>query len=198
VLYDRVIFEVGVLDVTVGEQGGSTFWLPPDHVTDELRERGHKPIQVGTPFSLAFGQQSERGVPARPEDTRRPAPYVFLGADGATRVMPGGVTRVALEEGADRQRVAEPGGAKDTAPRTPGSCSTARRDGDTSVAAMRWRGRRRAAEATTHDHVACHVVDQRLRRWLPSVRTRWYGSAAREVIACARGDRSARFSRRET
>jgi uncharacterized circularly permuted ATP-grasp superfamily protein len=41
-------------------------------------------------------------------------PYVFLGADGATHVMPGGVTRVALQEGALIVNASQNGGAKDT------------------------------------------------------------------------------------
>ena len=41
-------------------------------------------------------------------------PYVFLGADGDTHVMPGGVTRVALREGALIVNASQNGGAKDT------------------------------------------------------------------------------------
>ena len=41
-------------------------------------------------------------------------PYVFLGADDATHVMPGGVTRVALREGALIVNASQNGGAKDT------------------------------------------------------------------------------------
>ena len=41
-------------------------------------------------------------------------PYVFLGADDATHVMPGGVTRVALQEGALIVNSSQNGGAKDT------------------------------------------------------------------------------------
>jgi uncharacterized circularly permuted ATP-grasp superfamily protein len=48
-------------------------------------------------------------------------PYVFLGADDATHVMPGGVTRVALQEGALIVNASQNGGA-----RTPGYCAAAR------------------------------------------------------------------------
>jgi uncharacterized circularly permuted ATP-grasp superfamily protein len=41
-------------------------------------------------------------------------PYVFLGADDETHVMPGGVTRVALQEGALIVNASQNGGAKDT------------------------------------------------------------------------------------
>jgi hypothetical protein len=67
-LYDRVIFEVGLLDVTVGEGGGTSFWIPPDQITDDMRERARQPTSIGTPFSLAIGAESERGAPVAPED----------------------------------------------------------------------------------------------------------------------------------
>jgi uncharacterized circularly permuted ATP-grasp superfamily protein len=41
-------------------------------------------------------------------------PYVFLGADDTTHVMPGGITRVALQEGALIVNASQNGGAKDT------------------------------------------------------------------------------------
>ena len=41
-------------------------------------------------------------------------PYVFLGADDETHVVPGGVTRVALQEGALIVNASQNGGAKDT------------------------------------------------------------------------------------
>jgi uncharacterized circularly permuted ATP-grasp superfamily protein len=41
-------------------------------------------------------------------------PYVFLGADDETHVVPGGVTRVALKEGALIVNASQNGGAKDT------------------------------------------------------------------------------------
>jgi carboxylate-amine ligase len=41
-------------------------------------------------------------------------PYVFLGHNGETHVMPGGVTRVALQDGALIVNASQNGGAKDT------------------------------------------------------------------------------------
>jgi uncharacterized circularly permuted ATP-grasp superfamily protein len=41
-------------------------------------------------------------------------PYVFLGAHDETHVTPGGVTRVALQEGALIVNASQNGGAKDT------------------------------------------------------------------------------------
>ncbi len=41
-------------------------------------------------------------------------PYVFLGPEGHADVMPGGVTRVALQEGALIVNASQNGGAKDT------------------------------------------------------------------------------------
>jgi uncharacterized circularly permuted ATP-grasp superfamily protein len=51
------------------------------------------------------------GLARRHVDLR---PYVFLGADAETHVMPGGVTRVALQEGALIVNASQNGGAKDT------------------------------------------------------------------------------------
>ena len=41
-------------------------------------------------------------------------PYVFLGRDGEARVAPGGLTRVAFDEGALVVNSSQNGGAKDT------------------------------------------------------------------------------------
>jgi uncharacterized circularly permuted ATP-grasp superfamily protein len=51
------------------------------------------------------------GLARRHVDLR---PYVFLGAGGETHVVPGGVTRVALQEGALIVNASQNGGAKDT------------------------------------------------------------------------------------
>jgi hypothetical protein len=67
-LYDRVIFEEGLLDVTVGEGGGSTWWTPPHQITQDMRDRARQPTKAGTPFTLSFGKQPAEGVPAAPED----------------------------------------------------------------------------------------------------------------------------------
>lgn len=65
-LYDLLVIEAGMLDVTVGEGGSSSFWLPPDRLTDEHRERARRPIPVGAPFQLGFAPQDGPGVPADP------------------------------------------------------------------------------------------------------------------------------------
>jgi uncharacterized circularly permuted ATP-grasp superfamily protein len=41
-------------------------------------------------------------------------PFVFLGAGGTARVLPGGLTRVALDEGTLVVNSSQNGGAKDT------------------------------------------------------------------------------------
>ncbi len=41
-------------------------------------------------------------------------PFVFLGADGHVRTLPGGLTRVAFDEGALVVNSSQNGGAKDT------------------------------------------------------------------------------------
>lgn len=68
VLYDRVIFEVGLLDVVVGPGGSTSFWTPPERISDEKRARARIPIELGAPFTLSFGAQPGPGAPAEPDD----------------------------------------------------------------------------------------------------------------------------------
>ncbi|MDP8910374.1 MAG: hypothetical protein M3N47_14940 [Chloroflexota bacterium] len=63
-LYDNVLFEIGLLDVTVGPHGGMSMWHPPDALTPEFRERARRPIQLGAPMTIAIGQEATPGVPA--------------------------------------------------------------------------------------------------------------------------------------
>ena len=63
VLYDELIFEFGLLDVTITPQGGSHFWIPPEQMTDALRARSRRPV-AGDPFTLLMGKQETRDIPA--------------------------------------------------------------------------------------------------------------------------------------
>jgi len=63
VLYDELIFEPGLLDVTITPQGGSSIWIPPEQMTDALLARSRRPA-VGDPMTLAIGKQDAPGVPA--------------------------------------------------------------------------------------------------------------------------------------
>ena len=63
-LYDRLVIEAGLLDVTVGVDGGTSMWHPPDALTPELRQRARTPVERGAPLQLAIGKQEARGVPA--------------------------------------------------------------------------------------------------------------------------------------
>jgi hypothetical protein len=69
-LYDRVIFEPGLLDVTIASNGSMPWWYPKEHLTPELRREARRPIPLGSPVSFAIGKQSEQGVPAPPEAMR--------------------------------------------------------------------------------------------------------------------------------
>ena len=64
-LYERLIFEVGLLDVTIGDTGGSTWWTPPQRLTRDRIERSRIPIPTGAPFSIAIGKQASPGEPAQ-------------------------------------------------------------------------------------------------------------------------------------
>ncbi len=63
-LYDKVLFEIGLLDVTVGPHGGMSMWHPPDSLTPEFRERARRPIKLGAPMTIAIGAEDTPGVPA--------------------------------------------------------------------------------------------------------------------------------------
>jgi uncharacterized circularly permuted ATP-grasp superfamily protein len=63
-------------------------------------------VCLSTHPTVVDGRLARRHVDLRP--------YVFLGADDATRVMPGGITRVALQEGELIVNASQNGGAKDT------------------------------------------------------------------------------------
>jgi uncharacterized circularly permuted ATP-grasp superfamily protein len=63
-------------------------------------------VCLSTHPTVVHGRLARRHVDLRP--------YVFLGADGQANVMPGGVTRVALQEGALIVNASQNGGAKDT------------------------------------------------------------------------------------
>jgi len=65
VLYDEMIFEDGMLDVTITPNGSTSFWNPPEAMTQELLERSRRVDAVGSPMTLAFGKQDGLGVPAK-------------------------------------------------------------------------------------------------------------------------------------
>lgn len=68
VLYERVVFEEGLLDVTVTEDGPGHVWRPRESLTAEDFERSRQPISPGAPVTWGFAVQPARGVPAREED----------------------------------------------------------------------------------------------------------------------------------
>jgi uncharacterized circularly permuted ATP-grasp superfamily protein len=72
---------------------------PEDHIAQELIELSEHPTVVD-------GALAPRHVDLRP--------FVFLGPEGAASVLPGGLTRVALDEGALVVNSSQNGGAKDT------------------------------------------------------------------------------------
>jgi len=63
-------------------------------------------VSLSTHPTVIDGRLARRHVDLRP--------YVFLGASGETHVMPGGITRVALQEDGLIVNASQNGGAKDT------------------------------------------------------------------------------------
>ena len=65
-----------------------------------------RPVRLSTHPTVVDGRLAPRHVDLRP--------YVLTSADGDVEVLPGGVTRVALDEGALIVNSSQNGGAKDT------------------------------------------------------------------------------------
>ena len=65
VLFDRVIFEQGLLDVTIRPSGSSTWWSPPERLTPELLHDTRRPVALGEDVVIAMGEQEAPGVPAK-------------------------------------------------------------------------------------------------------------------------------------
>jgi uncharacterized circularly permuted ATP-grasp superfamily protein len=72
---------------------------PADYIAQELVELSTHPTVIGDALE-------QRHVDLRP--------FAFLGPDGEARVLPGGLTRVAFDEGALVVNSSQNGGAKDT------------------------------------------------------------------------------------
>jgi hypothetical protein len=67
-LYDRLIFETGMLDVTISSEGSFIFWNPPDALTPAMRERTRQVIPLGEPVAFMMGKEPEFGVSPPPEE----------------------------------------------------------------------------------------------------------------------------------
>lgn len=65
VLYDELIFESGLYDVTVTPQGSHNWWTPPQQITAERLEDTRRPVPLGGQFTLAIGKQDAPGVAAK-------------------------------------------------------------------------------------------------------------------------------------
>jgi hypothetical protein len=68
ILFDEVIFEDGLLDVSITPNGSTSFWNPPATMTADLLERSRRVNAEGAPMTLAIGKQSGPDIPA--EDLR--------------------------------------------------------------------------------------------------------------------------------
>ena len=64
VLYDLIVCETGLLDVTVSTGGGTQFWYPPEWLTDEVRARARQVHRLGGPVRVLFGKEATPGVQA--------------------------------------------------------------------------------------------------------------------------------------
>jgi len=61
ILFDRLIFEAGLLDVTISDAGAPQMWLPPGHITPQHLANSRKVIPVGAPVQVVIQQQAGPG-----------------------------------------------------------------------------------------------------------------------------------------
>lgn len=64
VLYDDLLFDVGLLEVHVLDAGSWMWWTPPHQLSDERLEGTRDPIAPGTPISFGAAVQPGPGIPA--------------------------------------------------------------------------------------------------------------------------------------
>lgn len=59
ILYDELIFEDGLYEVSITPQGSSGWWTPPGWLTDEHLEQSRRVQPSGTTFTFSMGPQGE-------------------------------------------------------------------------------------------------------------------------------------------
>jgi hypothetical protein len=64
VLHDHLYVEGGYLDVSITDSGSSTWWTPPDQITQDKIARARNPTPAGAAITLAMGAQAGPGQPA--------------------------------------------------------------------------------------------------------------------------------------
>jgi hypothetical protein len=62
-LYDQLIFEEGLYDISITPNGAFDAWLPPDDLTAELLERSREPVPPGTSTQVSVQKQAYAGGP---------------------------------------------------------------------------------------------------------------------------------------
>jgi hypothetical protein len=70
ILYDTIVFEVGLFTQTIGKTGASGTHLPPHMADEERRQQARIVHEVGSSFQIAIGAQPAFGVAAPPEAMR--------------------------------------------------------------------------------------------------------------------------------
>ena len=70
VLYDRLLFETGMLDVSIATAGSWISWKPEQALTPDVREQARQVVPMGTEMVIAIGKEEEYGVPAPAEAMR--------------------------------------------------------------------------------------------------------------------------------
>jgi hypothetical protein len=64
VLYDRVVFEAGLFEIGITEQGSFANWRGPTALTKDELARSRRLPEPGTNFEISIGKQPAKGIPA--------------------------------------------------------------------------------------------------------------------------------------
>jgi hypothetical protein len=64
VLFEHLVFEVGLLDVTITPSASMALWTPPDDLTSERLADTRRPITLGSDVIFAVGEEEVPGQPA--------------------------------------------------------------------------------------------------------------------------------------
>ena len=67
-LSEEIVFEFGMLDVSVTETGMTSLWTPPSQLSEDRIRRHRDAARSGAPFAFSIGLQPAKGVPADAAD----------------------------------------------------------------------------------------------------------------------------------
>lgn len=70
ILYDELVFEAGLYNIGITDQGSFANWRPPGAFSPEQLASSRQPPEPGSGMAVSFGVQPSKGEPAPPEAMR--------------------------------------------------------------------------------------------------------------------------------